>query len=77
MRDGSIAAAALTGLTTLASAGPAGGGTAYLCVTCGTQYPESAGPPEHCAICEDERQYVNPDGQAWTTLDRLRTTTRM
>ena len=49
-------------------------GTPYLCVTCGTQFPESARPPEHCPICEDERQYVNPDGQQWTTLERLRTT---
>jgi hypothetical protein len=43
-------------------------------VTCGTQFPDSTKPPEHCPICEDERQYVNPDGQAWTTLERLRTT---
>lgn len=46
--------------------------THYLCVTCGTQYPESAQPPAHCPICEDERQYVNPNGQQWTTLDTLR-----
>jgi hypothetical protein len=44
----------------------------YVCVTCGTQYPESEQPPAHCPICEDERQYVNPDGQTWTTLDELR-----
>jgi glyoxylase-like metal-dependent hydrolase (beta-lactamase superfamily II) len=44
----------------------------YICVTCGTQYPESAQPPAHCPICEDERQYVNPDGQTWTTLEALR-----
>src|SRR5579859_3228048 len=44
----------------------------YICVTCGTQYPESEQPPAHCAICEDERQYVNPNGQSWTTLDDLR-----
>ncbi len=45
---------------------------AFICVTCGTQYPESDQPPAHCLICEDERQYVNPDGQQWTTLDALR-----
>ncbi len=28
--------------------------------------------PEHCAICEDERQYVGFDGQQWTTLEDLR-----
>ncbi len=44
----------------------------YLCVTCGTQYPPSANPPEHCRICEDDRQYVNPQGQQWTTLDAER-----
>jgi len=44
----------------------------YICVTCGTQYPQSDQPPAHCPICEDERQYVNPTGQAWTTLDALR-----
>ena len=44
----------------------------YICVTCGTQYPESAQPPVRCPICEDERQYVNPNGQSWTTLEELR-----
>ena len=43
----------------------------YMCVTCGTQYPESDQPPAHCPICEDERQYVNPNGQQWTTLEAL------
>lgn len=71
MREGSMAAASLTGLA--AAEAPEGAST-FLCVTCGTQFPESARPPEHCPICEDERQYVGPDGQQWTTLDRLRTT---
>jgi glyoxylase-like metal-dependent hydrolase (beta-lactamase superfamily II) len=44
----------------------------YICVTCGAQYPESVEPPAHCRICEDERQWVNWDGQAWTTLEALR-----
>ena len=43
----------------------------YLCVTCGTQYPASATPPANCTICEDERQYVHPGGQEWTTLAEL------
>jgi glyoxylase-like metal-dependent hydrolase (beta-lactamase superfamily II) len=43
----------------------------FICVTCGTQYPESSQPPAHCPICEDERQYVNPNGQQWTTLEDL------
>ncbi len=42
----------------------------YLCVTCGTQYAESEEPPERCVICEDDRQYVPPGGQQWTTLAR-------
>jgi glyoxylase-like metal-dependent hydrolase (beta-lactamase superfamily II) len=28
-------------------------------------------PPDHCPICEDERQYVGLDGQQWTTLEEL------
>ncbi len=47
----------------------------YLCVTCGTQYPAEAAPPEGCVICEDDRQYVNPQGQRWTTLAQLRDAT--
>ena len=43
----------------------------YICVTCGTQYPESATVPAHCPICEDERQYIGPNGQQWTTLAEL------
>lgn len=49
----------------------------YICVTCGTQYPESEQPPAHCPICEDERQYVGANGQQWTTLDALREHTEM
>lgn len=47
-------------------------GTNHICRTCGTQYPASAKPPEHCPICEDERQYVGWKGQQWTTLSALR-----
>src|SRR5258708_32923383 len=28
-------------------------------------------PPPACPICGDDRQYVNPDGQQWTTLPAL------
>jgi len=45
----------------------------YICKTCGIQYAETGGPPDHCLICEDERQYVGWGGQQWTTLDDLRT----
>lgn len=44
----------------------------FICVTCGTQYPPSAQPPDGCPICLDDRQYVNSAGQQWTTLDELR-----
>jgi hypothetical protein len=48
--------------------------TCYICETCGTQYAEShapADPPAHCVVCEDERQYVGWNGQAWTTHEAL------
>jgi glyoxylase-like metal-dependent hydrolase (beta-lactamase superfamily II)/DNA-directed RNA polymerase subunit RPC12/RpoP len=44
----------------------------FICVTCGSQFAESAEPPPRCPICRDERQYVGRDGQRWTTLDELR-----
>ena len=44
----------------------------YICTACGVQYAETQRPPERCPICEDERQYVTWEGQAWTTLDDLR-----
>ena len=47
----------------------------YICTTCGVQYAESDGyPVEICTICADDRQYVKPSGQGWTTLDELRQT---
>lgn len=45
---------------------------APICATCGTQFPPSAAPPAGCPICEDDRQYVGPNGQRWTTLAELR-----
>jgi hypothetical protein len=40
-----------------------------ICSTCGTQY---AGTDQHiCFICSDERQYIPPTGQAWTSHRRL------
>ena len=42
--------------------------TAYCCRTCGTQFPPSDGPPVSCPICDDDRQYLPPDGQHWTSL---------
>ncbi len=42
---------------------------ASVCVTCGNHY--QGGPPEVCVICADERQWVPPGGQRWTTLAEL------
>ncbi|MEJ2558034.1 MAG: MBL fold metallo-hydrolase [Anaerolineae bacterium] len=44
----------------------------YICATCGVQFAETDGPPEHCPVCEDERQYVGWGGQTWITLEALR-----
>ena len=44
----------------------------FICLACGTQYPDAPEPPGSCPICLDPRQYVPPDGQRWTTLADLR-----
>jgi len=44
----------------------------WVCATCGNHYPAAASPPAVCAICADERQWVPPSGQRWTTLEQLR-----
>lgn len=43
----------------------------YICKTCGTQHSDSPEAPDHCDICEDERQYVGWEGQQWTTHEEL------
>jgi glyoxylase-like metal-dependent hydrolase (beta-lactamase superfamily II) len=43
----------------------------YICTTCGIQYAESVLPPEHCTVCQDERQYIGWTGQRWTTMAEL------
>ena len=45
--------------------------TAFICLTCGAQFPPSAEPPPECPICTDSRQFVGLDGQQWTSLDKL------
>jgi len=44
---------------------------AFICTACGTEFTPSATPPALCPICEEERQYVPPGGQSWTTLAAL------
>lgn len=43
----------------------------YICVTCGHQFAETEDAPDRCPICEDDRQYVNPRGQSWVTMEEL------
>jgi hypothetical protein len=38
------------------------------------QYAANERNPDHCAICEDERQYVGHQGQQWTSLEEYRRT---
>ena len=47
---------------------------AFICTTCGCQYAPSETPPLGCLICQDSRQYVNPAGQAWTTMPAMQRT---
>jgi hypothetical protein len=44
---------------------------AFICTACGTQYTPSSVASLECLICEEERQYVPPRGQTWTTLAAL------
>ena len=46
----------------------------YLCETCACQYTPSTTPPERCIICEDDRQYVEHQGQRWLTYPELKST---
>ncbi|HEX7064040.1 MAG TPA: MBL fold metallo-hydrolase [Bacillales bacterium] len=43
----------------------------FICTTCGTQYSASEEPPAVCTICNEERQYINPEGQSWTTMKEM------
>jgi len=69
LRSGSVVAAS-SAPGTVARPGDASS-AGWICVTYGTQYPPSRGPLKTCAICEDSRQYVDWQGQRWTTLDTL------
>ena len=43
----------------------------FVCRTCAVEQPDTDKPAAVCAICSDERQYVRPTGQRWTTLEEL------
>lgn len=45
--------------------------TVWICTACGIEHPNLARPPARCAICSDERQYVPPGGQTWTSLKSM------
>lgn len=42
----------------------------WICVTCGGHVPAAAQPPDVCLVCTDERQWVPPSGQRWTTTEK-------
>ena len=44
---------------------------AFICNTCGTQFSPSDKEPARCPICDEERQFVPPSGQVWTTHEAL------
>lgn len=48
--------------------------TTWICKTCAAHFPDSVSPPAHCSICEDERQYLGPNGQEWVARDAIETT---
>lgn len=43
----------------------------WICTACGLEHEDAASPPDRCAICSEERQFVPLSGQAWTTSTRL------
>ena len=44
----------------------------WICATCAGETADLPTPPESCAVCEDDRQWVPADGQRWTTVEELR-----
>ncbi|SKA81631.1 hypothetical protein SAMN06295879_0359 [Agreia bicolorata] len=45
--------------------------TIWTCATCAIEHRDTVSPPDHCAICSDERQFVPAGGQQWITRDEL------
>jgi glyoxylase-like metal-dependent hydrolase (beta-lactamase superfamily II) len=50
---------------------PAASRPAWICRTCGVQYPPTEAPPAICAVCTDARQYLPEGGQSWTNFEQL------
>ena len=53
------------------SAEPMSSAEIWICPACGANYPPANTAPDRCPICEDERQWVAPTGQRWTTMAQL------
>ncbi|KAI1392964.1 beta-lactamase-like protein [Hypoxylon trugodes] len=52
---------------------PSRTGSWLICTACGTQFPTADRQElKTCFICDDPRQFTPPTGQAFTTLDELR-----
>ena len=43
----------------------------FICNACGTQFAPTEQKPAACPVCDDERQFVPPGGQTWTTHEAL------
>lgn len=46
--------------------------TVHLCATCAVETDGPRSAEEACPICADDRQYLPPGGQRWTTIAELR-----
>lgn len=44
----------------------------WICETCAVETADEDEPPEVCAICDDERQWVPEGGSRWTTVAQQR-----
>ncbi|HSJ04340.1 MAG TPA: MBL fold metallo-hydrolase [Verrucomicrobium sp.] len=55
-----------------ADASGAQGALPYICITCGSQFTPTVGPPKECPVCLDERQYVGTNGQQWAVLAEMK-----
>ena len=42
-----------------------------ICTTCGTKFPQDEPVPDLCPICNDDRQFINLNGQSWTSSKAL------
>jgi hypothetical protein len=41
--------------------------TAWICKTCGVEHADTDQPPDVCALCADDRQYIPAAGQQWVS----------